>query len=86
MSQHTWGEWTLNKKNGRIIESDGRKILTAAATPWDAPEAWANARLAKAAPDLLQFAKQVVEFAANHDQMYLMAWAQAVVAKAEGKP
>ncbi len=39
-----------------------------------------------AAPDLLEFAKQVVKFAADHSNFYLMAWAQDVVAKVEGKP
>jgi hypothetical protein len=39
-----------------------------------------------ASPDLLEFARQVVEFAANHSNFYLMAWAQDVVKKAEGKP
>jgi hypothetical protein len=38
-----------------------------------------------ASPDLLEFARQVVEFAANHSNFYLMAWAQDVVSKAEGK-
>jgi hypothetical protein len=38
-----------------------------------------------AAPDLLQFAKQVVEFAHDNNSPYLAGWAQAVVNKAEGK-
>lgn len=38
-----------------------------------------------AAPDLLEFAKQVVKFAADHSNFYLMAWAQDVVNKVEGK-
>jgi hypothetical protein len=86
VSSYTTGEWTLNKQNGRIVECDGNKILTAASTPWDAKEAWANAKLAKAALDLLEFAQQVVKFAADHSNFYLMAWAQNVVNKVEGKP
>ena len=46
----------------------------------------ANARLMAAAPDLLHFAKQVVKFAADHSNFYLMAWAQDVVNKVEGNP
>lgn len=38
-----------------------------------------------AAPDLLEFAKQVVKFAADTSNFYLMAWAQDVVNKVEGK-
>jgi hypothetical protein len=49
---------------------------------------WNNydAKLIAAAPDLLEFAKQVVKFAADHSNFYLMAWAQDVVNKVEGKP
>jgi hypothetical protein len=45
-----------------------------------------DAKLIAAAPDLLEFAQQVVKFAADHSNFYLMAWAQDVVNKVEGKP
>ncbi len=44
-----------------------------------------DAKLIAAAPYLLEFTKQVVKFAANHSNFYLMAWAQDVVHKVEGK-
>jgi hypothetical protein len=44
-----------------------------------------DAKLIAAAPDLLQFAKQVVDFAHDNSSPYLAGWAQAVVNKAEGK-
>lgn len=44
-----------------------------------------DAKLIASAPDLLEFAQQVVKFAADHSNFYLMAWAQDVVNKAEGK-
>ena len=50
------------------------------------PDVEANAKLIAAAPEMLEFAKQVVRFAADHGNFYLMAWAQDVVNKVEGKP
>ena len=41
-------------------------------------------KLFVAAPDLLKFAKRVVEYAHDSGNTYLSAWAQSVVNKAEG--
>ena len=84
MSNHTTGEWKLNKKNGRIVECDGNKILTASATPWDKPEAWANARLAKAAPELLRLLKEVFEDGLKTNMQSWRKAANAAIAEAEG--
>ena len=43
-------------------------------------------KLFVAAPDLLEFAKQVVEYAHDSGSTYLAAWAQDVVNKAEAAP
>ena len=63
-----------------IIDDDGNLIavITAGSSTYS--------KLFVAAPDLLEFAKQVVKFAADHGNFYLMAWAQDVVNKVEGKP
>ena len=63
-----------------IIDADGNLIavITAGKSTYS--------KLFVAAPDLLEFAKQVVKFAADHGNFYLMAWAQDVVNKVEGKP
>lgn len=66
--------------DGDIVDADGSLIAVIASGGSE------FANLFKAAPDLLQFAKQVVQFAADHSNYYLMAWAQDVVKKAEGTP
>ena len=48
------------------------------------PDMDANARLIAAAPELLEFAKQVVAYANDSNNTYLAAWAQSVVNTAEG--
>ena len=48
------GSWNVSKKNGRVVECDGHKVITAANTPWHPTEAWANARLAAASPDMFE--------------------------------
>jgi hypothetical protein len=66
--------------DGDIIDDDGNLIavITAGKATYS--------KLFVAAPNLLEFAKQVVKFAADHGNTYLAAWAQDVVNKAEGKP
>jgi hypothetical protein len=94
MSQHTPGPWfpVRNEYYWEIRtvaeRCAGKQIGDACASKFfnDGQHAEANARLMAAAPDLLDFAKQVVTFAADHSNFYLMAWAQDIVNKVEGKP
>jgi hypothetical protein len=75
--------WEIRTASDRF---EGSQIGNACSSEFvnDGQHAEANARLMAAAPDLLDFAKKVVEFASNHNN--LMAWAQDVVNKVEGKP
>lgn len=95
MSSHTPGPWEIGSQNGTFEDegivgvaaplqtnSYGRPFRQYVAQ-YVTPE---NAKLIRAAPDLLEFAQQVVKFAADHSNFYLMAWAQDVVNKAEAKP
>ena len=94
MSEHTPGPWfpVRNEYYWEIRTGsdrfEGIQIGDACSSKFfnDGQHAEANARLMAAAPDLLEFAKQVVKFAADHSNFYLMAWAQDVVNKVEGKP
>ena len=44
-----------------------------------------DAKLIAAAPDLLEFAKQVAEYAQDAECFYLMSLAESVIRKVEGK-
>jgi hypothetical protein len=66
--------------DGDIVDAEGHLLAVIAV----GGKSLTNVFLAS--PDLLEFARQVVEFAANHSNFYLMAWAQDVVKKAEGTP
>jgi hypothetical protein len=61
-----------------IIDDEGNLIavITAGKSTYS--------KLFVAAPDLLEFAKQVVAYANDSSNTYLAAWAQSVVNKAEG--
>lgn len=50
------------------------------------PNGEANARLMAAAPNLLAFAKQVLDYAADAECFYLMSLAENIINKAESKP
>ena len=96
MSNPTAGPWKIfegwgaDKRRPVIVDSmpdvDGKFvgncICYMASTN---PDVEANAKLIAAAPEMLEFAKQVVRFAADHSNFYLMAWAQDVVNRVEGK-
>jgi hypothetical protein len=94
MSQHTPGPWfpVRNEHYWEIRTGSeylsGDQIGDACSSLFynNGQHAEGNAKLMAAAPDLLDFAKQVVKFAADHSNFYLMAWAQDVVNKVEGKP
>lgn len=45
-----------------------------------------DAKLIAAAPDLLEFAKQVLHYASESECFYLMSLAENVIRKAEAKP
>ena len=56
--------WQRSVKNGRlVVDSSGHKIATAANRP-NAPEAWENAKLMEAAPDMYEALEAI---AGNHD-------------------
>lgn len=81
-------QWKLSTKNGRVIvDANGDKIATAA-TRSNAPEAWVNARLIAAAPDLLAALDSAQSFVAEFSgpkSEKLNAQIAAAIAKAEGK-
>jgi hypothetical protein len=95
MSTATAGPWKIfegwgaDKRRPVIVDSipdvDGKFvgncICHMASTN---PDVESNARLIAAAPDLLEFAKQVVAYAHDSGNTYLAAWAQSVVNKTEG--
>jgi len=95
VSNHTAGPWKLfngwgaDSRRPVIVDSVpdvggkfvGNCICHMASTN---PDMDANARLIAAAPELLEFAKQVVAYANDSNNTYLSAWAQSVVNTAEG--
>jgi hypothetical protein len=64
--------------DGDIVDDNGNLIavITAGKSTYS--------KLFVAAPDLLEFAKQVVAYANDSNNTYLAAWAQSVVNTAEG--
>jgi hypothetical protein len=75
--------WKLSKKNGRVIvDSSGGKIATAATRP-NAPEAWLNARLIAAAPEMLAALQMVLQHGRIDDSESRMAQVAAAITKAE---
>lgn len=45
--------WQVSKKNGRTVDLCGGRKMTVPACPADPPQAWRDAKLIAAAPDLL---------------------------------
>jgi hypothetical protein len=81
-------QWKLSKKNGRVIvDSNGDKIATAATRP-NAPEAWSNARLMAAAPEMMAALESaryfIAEFSGPKSES-LKGKIAAAIAKTEGK-
>jgi hypothetical protein len=75
--------WKQSKKNGRVVvDSNGDKIATAATRP-SATEAWLNARLIAAAPEMLAALKTVLQHGRIDDSESRMAMVAAAITKAE---
>lgn len=73
-----------------VIAADG--WIAVVYGPGTNPEAESNARLIIAAPDLLQSAKQVIDWAKRHDRghegselLEVLSELQSAITKAEGK-
>lgn len=88
MSEHTPGPW---QANCFMVTQAGKQRLEICHTGIvgrnkPGKQAEADAKLIAAAPDLLEFAKQVLDYATDTECFYLMSLAQSVVDKVEGKP
>lgn len=59
--QHTPGPWMGHSKNGRIVMAGDTKVATAERTV-NPPEAFTNAKLIAAAPELLEACKAVLQY------------------------
>lgn len=69
--------WTKSKKNGRVIvDLSGDKIATAERQN-NAPDAWKNAALIAAAPDLLEACKAAADVICNHESGHCRTFADA---------
>lgn len=52
--------WGVSKKNGRTVELGGGRKITVPACLKDPPQAWRDAKLIAAAPDLLKALQVIV--------------------------
>jgi len=81
-NNHTPGEWTKHPQNGRVIMCGETKIATAHTFGLaNQSEAWANANLFTAAPDMLVALQEFIE-CGNTTETKTLAF--AAIAKAKG--
>jgi hypothetical protein len=76
--------WEIRTRNG---DHAGEQIGDACSSNFliAGPNGEANARLMAAAPDLLNFARQVLDYATDAECFYLMSLAENIIQKVEGK-
>ena len=93
MSNHTPGPWfPVNNGFYWEVRTDSEQHCGEQIGDVCASKYWSlgthqegNARLIAAAPNMLAFAKQVADYAQEAECFYLMALAESVIKKAEGR-